>query len=183
MATFGSMAISSEFVHIKIGGDLALIKGMMKVIFERQAMGEKILDEAFIAEHTVGIDAIREEVMSHDWKDLVRVSGISEEQIRKCAEIYIQSRATVICYGMGITQHQEGSRLVQQIANLLFLKGNFAGQARAYRQSADTPMFKAIALWASMRSLRRCISTACAMRSGSSLPGSTATTRWKPSRR
>ncbi|TQM12297.1 formate dehydrogenase major subunit [Pseudoxanthomonas sp. 3HH-4] len=125
MATFGSMAISSEFVHIKIGGDLALIKGMMKVIFERQAMGEKILDEAFIAEHTVGIDAIREEVMSHDWKDLVRVSGISEAQIRKCAEIYIQSRATVICYGMGITQHQEGSRLVQQIANLLFLKGNF----------------------------------------------------------
>jgi formate dehydrogenase major subunit len=35
------------------------------------------------------------------------------------------SDATIICYGMGITQHERGSELVQQIANLLLLKGNF----------------------------------------------------------
>lgn len=125
MATFGSTKIASEFVHIRIGGDLALVKGMMKVIFEREARGEKIIDRDFIREHTVGLDAIREDAMAQTWPDLERVSGLKEDQIRRCAEIYIRSRATIICYGMGITQHQEGSRLVQQLANLLLLKGNF----------------------------------------------------------
>ncbi|MDW7600076.1 molybdopterin-dependent oxidoreductase, partial [Stenotrophomonas maltophilia] len=50
MATLGSTEITSEFVHIRIGGDLALIKGMMKVMFEREAQGERVLDHAFLAE-------------------------------------------------------------------------------------------------------------------------------------
>jgi formate dehydrogenase major subunit len=125
MATFGSTPIASEFVHIKIGGDLALLKGMMKVMFEREAKGEKILDHAFLAEHTLGMEAVRDEVMTLDWADLVAHSGIEEAQIRRCAEIYIRSKATIICYGMGLTQHQLGSQLLQQVANILLLKGNY----------------------------------------------------------
>ena len=125
MATFGSTAIASEFVHIRIGGDLALIKGMMKVMFEREAQGEAVLDHDFIREHTVGIEAIREDALAQDWAEIVRVSGLDEAQIRRCAEIYIRSKATMICYGMGLTQHQQGSRLLQQVANLLLLRGNF----------------------------------------------------------
>ncbi|HID7841547.1 FdhF/YdeP family oxidoreductase [Stenotrophomonas maltophilia] len=125
MATFGSTEITSEFVHIRIGGDLALIKGMMKVMFEREAQGERVLDHAFLSEHTVGLEALREDVMAQDWDQIVQVSGISQAQIRRCAEIYIRSNATVICYGMGLTQHQYGSRLLQQVANLLLLRGNF----------------------------------------------------------
>ncbi len=125
MATFGSTDITSEFVHIKVGGDLALLKGMMKVLFEREAAGEAVLDHAFIAEHTSGFDALKADVEAQSWPDLVAASGIDEAQIRRCAEIYIRSNATMICYGMGVTQHQRGSELVQQIANLLLLKGNF----------------------------------------------------------
>ena len=125
MATFGSTEITSEFVHIRIGGDLALIKGMMKVMFEREAQGERVLDHGFLSEHTVGLEALREDVMAQDWDEIVQVSGISQAQIRRCAEIYIRSNATVICYGMGLTQHQYGSRLLQQVANLLMLRGNF----------------------------------------------------------
>lgn len=125
MATFGSTEITSEFVHIRIGGDLALIKGMMKVMFEREARGERVLDHDFLSEHTVGLEPLREDVMAQDWDEIVQVSGISQAQIRRCAEIYIRSKATVICYGMGLTQHQYGSRLLQQVANLLLLRGNF----------------------------------------------------------
>jgi formate dehydrogenase major subunit len=125
MATFGSTEISSEFVHIKVGGDLALLKGMMKVLFEREAAGEPVLDHAFIAEHTSGFDALKADIEAQRWPDLVAAAGIGEAQIRRCAEIYIASNATLICYGMGVTQHQRGSELVQQIANLLLLKGNF----------------------------------------------------------
>ena len=125
MATFGSTEIASEFVHIRIGGDLALLKGMMKVVFEREAAGETVLDHAFLREHTEGLEAVRADALAQDWDEIVRVSGVSEAQIRRCAEIYIRARATIICYGMGLTQHQQGSRLIQQVANLLFLRGNF----------------------------------------------------------
>ena len=125
MATFGSTAITSEFVHIRIGGDLALIKGMMKVMFEREAAGETIFDHDFIAEHTEGFAALEADIAAQDWPAIVAASGLAEAQIRRCAEIYIRSNATIICYGMGITQHQLGSQLVQQIANLLLLKGNY----------------------------------------------------------
>lgn len=125
MATFGSSPIASEFVHIRIGGDLALIKGMMRVMFEREAKGEKVIDHDFISAHTVGLEVIREDVLAQDWKDIVEVSGVDEQQIRRVADIYIRSRATMICYGMGLTQHQDGSRLLQQVVNLLLLRGNF----------------------------------------------------------
>jgi len=125
MATFGSTPIASEFVHIAIGGDLAFLKGMMKAMFEREAAGERVLDHDFIAEHTAGLDAVRAEVETLAWPDIVAASGVAEDQIRRCAAIYAGSPATIVCYGMGITQHQQGSRLVQQIANLLMLRGNF----------------------------------------------------------
>lgn len=125
MATFGSTAIASEFVHIRIGGDIALLKGIMKVMFEREAQGETVLDHDFIREHTVGIEAIREDALSQSWDDIVRVSGLEEAQIRRCAEIYIRSKATMICYGMGLTQHLKSSQLLQQVVNLLLLRGNF----------------------------------------------------------
>jgi len=125
MATFGSTAIASEFVHIRIGGDLAFIKGVMKALFERENAGENILDRDFIAEHTTGFDAMREEVMTRSWDDITRISGIGEEQIRRVADIYARSRATIVCYGMGITQHQQGARMIQQLASFLMLRGNF----------------------------------------------------------
>ena len=125
MATFGSTPISSEFVHIRIGGDLAFLKGIMKAMFEREAAGERVLDHDFIRKHTVGVEALREDAMAQDWTEIVRVSGLPEEQIRRCADIYIRSNATIICYGMGLTQHQYASQLVRQVANLLLLKGNF----------------------------------------------------------
>ena len=124
MGTFGSTAISSEFVHVRIGGDLAIFKGMMRALFEAEDRGEDVLDRAFIAEHTAGLEALRADIMSVSWADITRVSGITEEQIRHIAGIYARSNATIICYGMGLTQHQEGSHLLQQVANILLLKGN-----------------------------------------------------------
>ncbi|MGJ8526838.1 Protein YdeP [Halomonadaceae bacterium LMG 33818] len=125
MATFGTDKISSEFVHVKIGGDLAILKGMMKVLFERDDKEGNIIDWAFVKEHTAGIDDVRRELDTISWADIEKHSGITEEQIRRIANVYIQSNATMICYGMGLTQHQLGSQLLQQVSNLLLLKGNY----------------------------------------------------------
>ncbi len=125
MITFGHYDIASDFVHVKAGGDLAVMKGMMKAIFEREAAGEDVLDRDFIATHTLGLDAVRDDAMAQDCAEIVAHSGVSEEQIRKIADIYIRSNATMICFGMGLTQHQRGSELLQQVCNILLLRGNF----------------------------------------------------------
>lgn len=125
MATFGSTNIASEFVHVRIGGDLALFKGMMKIMFERAAAGEAVLDQAFIDEHTAGIEAVRADVMAEGWDAIIEASGVSEDQIRRVTDIYIRSSATIICYGMGLTQHLNGTRLLQQVVNVLLMRGNF----------------------------------------------------------
>src|SRR3546814_12096125 len=114
MAAFGSTPSSSEIVHIGLGGDLTFLKGMVRALFEHEAGGEAVLDHAFIAEHTAGLDALRADIMAQSWAEIVAVSGIAADQIRRCAAIYGASRATMICYGMGITQHRKSSQLVQQ---------------------------------------------------------------------
>ncbi|GBQ58333.1 FdhF/YdeP family oxidoreductase [Komagataeibacter swingsii] len=130
MATFGSTPIASEFCHVRIGGDVAFLKGVMKTLFqmdgEAAAKGAPaVLDHAFITEHTDGFDALKADIEATQWADIVATSGLSEEQIRRVAGIYAASNATIICFGMGVTQHQQGSRVIHQIANLLMLRGNF----------------------------------------------------------
>lgn len=125
MATLSSTPIASEFVHIRIGGDLALFKGMMKALFERENQGESVIDRDFVQKHTSGLEAVRTDALAQDWADITAVSGVSEEQIRRVADIYIRSRATMLCYGMGLTQHQQSSQLLQQAVNVLLLRGNF----------------------------------------------------------
>jgi molybdopterin-dependent oxidoreductase alpha subunit len=45
--------------------------------------------------------------------------------LEQVAAAYIKSKATIVSYGMGITQHSKGTHTVQQIANLLLLRGNY----------------------------------------------------------
>ena len=129
MATGGYTEIASEFVHVRIGGDIAVLKGIFRALLEadhaaRAAGQPALLDDAFIAEHTVGFEAAAAEARACDWAEIEAVSGIAQAQIERVARIYANSKATIICYGMGITQHQFGSSAVQQIANLLLAKGN-----------------------------------------------------------
>ena len=72
----------------------------------------------------MGFEAAAAEARACDWAEIEAVSGIAQAQIERVARIYANSKATIICYGMGITQHQFGSSAVQQIANLLLAKGN-----------------------------------------------------------
>ena len=130
MLTLGSTPIAHEYCQVKVGGDVALLKGMMKVIFERQEAaasngGTEILDSAFIRQHTLGLEGLREDIRTTEWADILRVSGIPREQIERIANTYMQAKATIFVYGMGLTQHRHGTGAVQQVANLLLLRGNF----------------------------------------------------------
>ena len=130
MATFGSTRIASEYCQVRIGGDVAALKGVMKLVLEAheaavEAGQPPVLDVAFIAQHTQGFDGVAQDLRRTSWDDILRVSGLLRDQIERVAAIYMRANAVIVCYGMGITQHRLGSESVQQVANLLLLRGNF----------------------------------------------------------
>ncbi|HEX7815198.1 FdhF/YdeP family oxidoreductase [Dyella sp.] len=129
MITNASTQLATTYYQVKCGGDLAMLKGMMKWLFDAdtraQAQGDPaIIDHAFIAEHTAGIEALRQDIANTSWDDIELRSGLSREDIENAAQIYARARKVIVCYGMGVTQHAHGTENVQQIANLLMLRGN-----------------------------------------------------------
>jgi len=117
--------LATLYLRPKVGSDTALLKGMMKVLFEREvAYPGGILDHEFIQDETHGFEELKTDIESTSWDDIVQETGVSREEIEAATEIYIQSKASIICWAMGITQHTNGVDNVQSIANLLLLKGN-----------------------------------------------------------
>ncbi|WP_417360060.1 FdhF/YdeP family oxidoreductase [Gallaecimonas pentaromativorans] len=124
MATYRSTPIASSYFQVKAGGDAAALKGIMKSLLEMQEACGDILDNDFIAEHTNGFEALAADLAATQWQDIVRESGISQGDLEAVAAAYAKSNATIITYGMGITQHNEGTANVRLICDLLLLKGN-----------------------------------------------------------
>lgn len=120
MLSTASTPLASAYHQVRIGGDMAMLKGMMKLVLEADA-----LDHAFIAEHTEGLDALRADLDATSWNWIEVESGLSRDAIESMAEVFIKAERVIVCYGMGITQHKHGTSNVQAIANLLLLRGQF----------------------------------------------------------
>jgi molybdopterin-dependent oxidoreductase alpha subunit len=129
MATFSSTPIASEYFQLRVGGDAAALQGIMKHVLAHDAAslaegGPGVLDRDFIAEHTQGFDGLRAQIEATPWSTIEALSGLPRADLAQAADIYIKARRVILCYGMGITQHVHGTETVQQIANLLLLRGN-----------------------------------------------------------
>jgi molybdopterin-dependent oxidoreductase alpha subunit len=129
MLTLSATQLSSVYFQVKVGGDLAVLKGMMKTVValdadDLAAGGPGVLDRAFIAEHTCGIDALLADLEATSWESIEQSSGLSRAEVESVGAIYAKAKSVIINYGMGITQHLHGVGNVQQIANLLMLRGN-----------------------------------------------------------
>jgi molybdopterin-dependent oxidoreductase alpha subunit len=129
MLSTQSTQLASEYHLVRIGGDMAMLKGMMKALFAMDdAAGGTVLDHAFIAQHTQGLEALRADVEGASWTWIEAQTRLTREAIESMAQVYAKAERVIICYGMGITQHHNGSQNVQAIANLLLLRGNFGKQ-------------------------------------------------------
>jgi len=129
MLSMGSTQLASTYYKVRVGGDAAMLKGVMKCLLSMHdkalAAGKPgVLDESFISEHTEGFAALKADLEATEWPHILKVSGMELEEIQNIAHLYAAAENTIICYGMGITQHQYGTQNVQQIANLLLLRGN-----------------------------------------------------------
>ena len=124
MATFRTTATSTDNLQVRPGGDLALIRGMAKMVFEAAADDPSVLDQSFLDGYTSGYEEYRRIVEATSWAELVEQSGLGEPEIRRAAGIYLASKRTVISWCLGVSQHEHGVDTVREIVNLLLLRGN-----------------------------------------------------------
>ncbi len=117
--------LSDLWLQPRIGGDLALLKGLMKELLEAEELrpGE-VFDHAFIQEHTEGFASLVADLRVTDWDEIVAASGVAREAIRAAGQIAAGSRATICCWAMGLTQQPAAVATIQQVVNFLLLRGH-----------------------------------------------------------
>ncbi|GAA5089703.1 FdhF/YdeP family oxidoreductase [Microbacterium yannicii] len=126
---FGGTKLADQFLQIRLGGDQALFQAIGKHLLEidpstGSGTGAAVLDHEFIAAHTSGFDAYRQAMADASWRDLVAATGLPEKSLRRVAETVRTSKATIVCWAMGLTQHKHSVPTLREVVNMLLLQGN-----------------------------------------------------------
>jgi len=126
MLSGGSTEIASLYLQPRIDGDLAIALGIAKYAIERADSGVEphALDRSFIDAHTSGYEVFADQARGCSWDAIERESGLDRARIEQAARIFLDSRATIFCWGMGITQHRRSVATIQTLVNLLLLRGD-----------------------------------------------------------
>ncbi|MFT5758156.1 MAG: molybdopterin-dependent oxidoreductase alpha subunit [Alteromonadaceae bacterium] len=129
LLTPSATKISHRYYTPKLGGDMAAIRGMVKVILTQnqnniEQQSPEIIDFEFIQTHSVNFKDYADQVAKTSWYDIEQQSGLSQQEITDAANIFITAEHAICTWAMGITQHKHSVITIQELVNLQLLKGN-----------------------------------------------------------
>ncbi len=120
----GGLNLTDLYLQVKINGDLALLKLVLYKLKQKHQAGEKVFDQEFIDQFTNGYDSFYENIDNIDIDECYNRCGISEVEVNQLVDLLAKNDKIIICWAMGITQHVNGVATIQEIVNLLLLKGS-----------------------------------------------------------
>ena len=109
---------------VRINGDIALLKGLMKVMLAEDAARGGVLDRAFIRESTEGFEALHADLEETPWEAVEAGSGIPRALIEEAGRAVAGAGRVIACWAMGLTQHRDAVATIQTLVNLLLLGGH-----------------------------------------------------------
>jgi len=117
--------LTDLFLQVQVNGDIPLFKGFLKylVAADDREHGSGI-NWKYIRQYTAGVEELLENVRSTSWDDIVEGSGISQAEIEIAGEWIRSHERMMICWCLGVTQHTNGTQTVQEMMNLLLLRGS-----------------------------------------------------------
>ena len=129
MLTGHATELAHMYLQVKPGGDIAALMGLCKRVLAaddaaQAAGGPRVLDAAFIEQHTKGFEAFVAKTRATGWDEIERASGLTRADLEAAADVYIESERVIGVYGMGLTQHVHGSQAIGMLVNLLLMRGN-----------------------------------------------------------
>lgn len=121
----GGTELSDLYLPIRINQDISLFKALMALMWEAECKAPgTVFDHEFIQEYTSGYDELLEDIKSYDYESLVKNTGLEDELVRKLAQLIIEKKKIIICWAMGLTQHENGVDNIKEVVNILLLKGS-----------------------------------------------------------
>ncbi|GAA0925253.1 FdhF/YdeP family oxidoreductase [Kribbella koreensis] len=118
-------ALADQHLQIRIGGDQALFLAVGHLLLEAEAAAPgTVLDKSFIESHTSGYELYAKHNSELDWAAVEQATGLTRAEIEEFTQRFVKSKATVICWAMGLTQHREAVATITEIVNVLLLQGN-----------------------------------------------------------
>jgi molybdopterin-dependent oxidoreductase alpha subunit len=125
-ALLGSGTLLSDlFLPVRINGDVAALKGLMKVMLEaEQSRFGEAFDYEFIKEYTSGYDELIDDLHRTMWNEIEEGSGLGYEKIREAGLMIAQAKRLICCWAMGLTQHKNAVGTIQTLVNLMLLGGH-----------------------------------------------------------
>src|SRR5277367_5284888 len=118
-------ALADLYLPVRVNGDVAAIKGILKELFERENAGRASgIDREFIQSYTEGFEALQSDVEAANWAEIEEESGLTRNQLNTAAEMYANSTKTICAWCLGVTQQRNGVDNVSMIVNLLLAGGN-----------------------------------------------------------
>jgi len=129
MLTGHATELAHMYLQVKPGGDIAALMGLCKRVLvaddaAQAAGGPRVLDAAFIEQHTKGFEDFVAKARATGWDEIERASGLNRADLEAAADVYIESERVIGVYGMGLTQHVHGSQAIGMLVNLLLMRGN-----------------------------------------------------------
>lgn len=129
MLTNGDKPTNTAYFRPALGGDMAILRGMAKflLLWEREAQAEgkeAVFDHDFLNEHTTNVLDYLGKIDDTSWDEIVAQSGLPLVEIEQAARMYAKGKNVIMCWAMGITQHRHSVPTIQEIANLMLLRGN-----------------------------------------------------------
>ncbi|MEL7250291.1 MAG: FdhF/YdeP family oxidoreductase [Bacteroidota bacterium] len=122
----GGTQLTDLYLPVAVNGDVALLKAiMLRLWHQDRETGGNILDWDFVTEKTAGYEEFIEDLRKQDFTSLAEASGVARASILEAVEMIRKAKSMIICWAMGITQHENGVANVQEIVNLLLMKGAF----------------------------------------------------------
>ena len=112
-------AKADKYVRFRSGTDVALLFGVLHVIFKN---GWE--DKKYIQERVYGIDEVRKEAAKWTPDEVEKVTGMKEAEVKHVAEMMAKNLPSTIVWAMGQTQHTNGNAIVRASCILQLALGN-----------------------------------------------------------
>jgi molybdopterin-dependent oxidoreductase alpha subunit len=120
----GGTKMSDIFFQVRINEDVALIKAILIKLLKKAETNPEVIDSEFIKNKTADYEALIEDLKKYNVDELVERTGLDESEINTAVEWVASSSKIITCWGMGLTQHENGVDNIQELVNLLLLKGS-----------------------------------------------------------
>ena len=105
-------------IEFKPGQDVSLINAMIHTIIE-----EDLIDQQYVQAQTEGFAELKEKIKQFSPEKMEAVCGIDAEKIREIARLYANSGASIIFWGMGVSQHVHGTDNARALISLAMITG------------------------------------------------------------